>query len=145
MGRGARLRIVLALAAICSLAGCEPERGGGGGANPPANPLTKCRTEFLSPYRPQLTKQRLIKGEARSTCREPIDSHSVTLHLQRKSPSGWENKDTEQSTKIPTTPGINLLVITECSPGTWRLLDCPQQTDEWSRESPNGRRDRISR
>lgn len=78
--------------------------------------------KFLNPWRrPVITSGRLIRGEAVSRCRQRPRSHTTTLTLERQSPAGWETKDTETSSQIPTVQGITLLVLVDCAPGNWRL------------------------
>ena len=117
-----KLRAAMVLLAVAAAtAACHPDEPSGGKAPVGQAPAGGCRTEFLNPWRPVITSGRLIRGEAVSRCRQRPRSHTTTLTLERQSPAGWETKDTETSSQIPTVQGITLLVLVDCAPGNWRL------------------------
>lgn len=81
----------------------------------------RCRVKFAQPYRPTVTAGRLIRGQASARCTGPVDTHHVTLYLERNTGSTWEARDQDSSDAIPYPAGVDLTVIVECRPGTWRL------------------------
>jgi hypothetical protein len=55
-------------------------------------------------------------------------SHLVTLYLERQDGGTWREKDKEVTNQLPPPEGMSLLVLTECSPGRWRLRFTVQAT-----------------
>lgn len=62
-----------------------------------------------------------IRGEARATCIQWVDSHRVTLYLELLVSGAWQVMDEDTSTKIPHPRSVELFVLDVCRPGTWRL------------------------
>ena len=40
---------------------------------------------------------------------------------QRKSPTGWDTRDSDRSDTIPYPAAVTLLLLAPCAPGTWQL------------------------
>ncbi|MGH8880975.1 MAG: hypothetical protein ACRD0P_27080 [Stackebrandtia sp.] len=111
--RTAVLGAVVVLVVPC-LTACDPIVG-------EAPTAGRCRVKFAQPYRPTVTAGRLIHGQASALCTGPVDQHHVTLYLERNTGSTWEARDQETSDAIPSPAAVDLTVIVECRPGTWRL------------------------
>jgi hypothetical protein len=81
----------------------------------------RCRVKFAQPYRPTVTPGRLLRGQASARCTGPVDTHHVTLYLERNTGSTWTARDQDESDAIPYPRAVDLTVLVECRPGTWRL------------------------
>jgi hypothetical protein len=81
----------------------------------------RCRVKYAVPYRPVVTSGRLIRGQASARCTASVDKHHVTLYLERNTGSAWVARDQDSSDTIPYPAAVDLTVIVECRPGTWRL------------------------
>ena len=98
-----------------TMAACDPVIGAAPGVS------DRCRVKFASPYRPIVTSGRIIRGSASVLCTGPVDFDHAVLHLQRKSPTGWNTRDSDRSDTIPYPAAVTLLVLVPCAPGTWQL------------------------
>ena len=52
----------------------------------------------------------------------------MTLYLELQDGNTWREKDKEVTSRLPSPEGFALLVLTECSPGRWRLRFTVQAT-----------------
>lgn len=113
MVRGPLSVVACVILAASTLAACQPI-----GDTPSAG---RCRVKFAQPYRPTITRGRLIRGDASALCLGPVNSHHVTFTLERNSGASWVVVDQDASDTIPYPTSLALTVLVECRPGTWRL------------------------
>jgi len=113
MTRAALVVVVSIVLAAFALTACNPI-----GATPTTG---RCRVKFAQPYRPRITTGHVIRGDASAVCTGPVDSHHVTLFLERNTGADWATADQDVNDAIPYPKPIALTVILECRPGTWRL------------------------
>jgi hypothetical protein len=114
MTRAPLVAVVALTLAAFALAGCNPTFGG--------VPTTgRCRVKFAQPYRPRITTGRVLRGDASAVCTGPVDSHHVTLYLERNTGAAWTPVDQDVSDAVPYLKPVALTVVLECRPGTWRL------------------------
>ncbi|MGH3937537.1 MAG: hypothetical protein ACRDTG_02715 [Pseudonocardiaceae bacterium] len=99
--------------------------------------------KFADPYRPTVTSGRIIRGPAFAVCTGSIDKHHTTLSLETRNDGQWEVKDKESSNEIPYPRAIDLLVVTDCQPGTWRLRYAVRATHEGKTDSKSDASDEL--
>lgn len=103
----------------------------------------RCRVKFAEPYRPVVTSGMIIRGQASAVCTGRIDKHHVTLSLETSTDGRWQVKEEDSSDKIPYPRAVNLLVVTDCRPGTWRLRYTVRATHEGKTDSKSDASDEL--